>query len=108
MNDFWAAVKESGLTPEIREALLKRYRTRGQKALEAVESGKIVKYNDFFVVAGRNEDYIVEDDFCTCKDFTYRGRCCQHILAVRIATLTGQYTSKDAWYLDTLGQNRWT
>ncbi|MBP2145584.1 putative nucleic acid-binding Zn finger protein [Methanofollis sp. W23] len=106
MNEFWAGVQEAGLTPETREALRKRYRMRGQKAIEAVESGRVKKYHDFFVVQGRSEEYIVEDDFCTCKDFTYRGRCCWHILAARIAALTGRYTPVNAWYLDIMGRNR--
>jgi len=49
---------------------------------------------------GHSDEYIVEDDFCTCSDFLFRGRECWHILAVRIAERTGVYESYDLWYQD--------
>jgi predicted nucleic acid-binding Zn finger protein len=54
------------------------------------------------VVEGRTAAYIVEDDFCTCGDFLYRGRACWHLLAVRIARETGRYVAVDRWYQETL------
>jgi predicted nucleic acid-binding Zn finger protein len=44
----------------------------------------------------------VEDDFCTCGDFLYRGRACWHLLAVRIAQETGMFQSVGSWYQETL------
>jgi predicted nucleic acid-binding Zn finger protein len=51
-------------------------------------------------VEGRTAEYVVDDDFCTCGDFLYRGRTCWHLLAVRIAQETGTYRLIDTWYQD--------
>ncbi|MDD1694684.1 MAG: SWIM zinc finger family protein, partial [Methanoregula sp.] len=61
---------------------------------------KVKKYLDFFVVEGKTSRYIVEEEFCTCSDFMYRGRTCWHLLAVRIAQATGTCQSVDSWYQD--------
>jgi predicted nucleic acid-binding Zn finger protein len=72
----------------------------GTSALDAIDAGRVKKYLDFFVVEGRTAAYIVEDDFCTCGDFLYRGRTCWHLLAVRIALVTGRVVTVDGWYVD--------
>jgi predicted nucleic acid-binding Zn finger protein len=101
MSDLWqriAAKKvlDASLRLEIEETL----GTRGKKALTAIDSGKIKKYLDFFVVEGRTDEYVVDDDFCTCRDFLYRSRTCWHLMAVRIAKETGTFLRIDAWYQD--------
>ena len=101
MSDLWQRLAEkkvldASLRLEIEEAL----GTRGKKALAALDSGKIKKYLDFFVVEGRTAEYVVDDDFCTCGDFLYRGRTCWHLLAVRIAQETGTFRRIDTWYQD--------
>ena len=103
MSDLWQRLAEkkvldASLRLEIEETL----GTRGEKALAALDSGKIKKYLDFFVVEGRTAEYVVEADFCTCGDFLYRGRTCWHLLAVRIAQETGTFRLIDTWY-----QDRW-
>lgn len=101
MSDLWQRLAEhKALDTEIRSEIETAFGTRGKKALAAIDDGKIRKYLDFFVVEGRTARYIVEEDFCTCSDFMYRGRTCWHLLAVRIARETGAYVSVDSWYQD--------
>ncbi len=102
MIDLWQRLAEkkildSSLRLEIEEVL----GTRGKKALVALDAGKIKKYLDFFVVEGRTAEYVVDEDFCTCSDFLYRGRTCWHLLAVRIAQETGTIRHINSWYQDT-------
>ena len=87
---------DAGLRAEIENI----FGPRGKKALVALDSGKVKKYNDFFVVEGRTGDYVVDEDFCTCGDFMYRNRTCWHLVAVRIAMATGICQQVDAWYTD--------
>ena len=88
------------LTPELRAEIIRRYGERGRKALQAIDEKRIRKYRDFFVVAGKSDDYIVDEDFCTCRDFSYRKGRCWHELAVRIAAATGSFEEIDSWYQD--------
>lgn len=90
------------LDPVLRQEIEQEFGPRGKKALSILDSKKIKKYRDFFVVQGRSDPYIVDEDFCTCGDFLYRGRPCSHILAVRIAEVTGVYETVDSWYQDEL------
>jgi predicted nucleic acid-binding Zn finger protein len=92
------------LTEELEQRIAREYGTRGQNALKLVKAGRVKKYRDFFVVEGRTGKYVVEGDFCTCRDYLYRlsrnGGLCYHSLAVRIADATGQYERVDEWYSD--------
>jgi predicted nucleic acid-binding Zn finger protein len=92
------------LTEELEKRILREYGNRGLKAIEIVRAGKVRKYRDFFVVEGKGDLYVVEGDFCTCRDYLYRlsrnGGLCYHSLAVRIAEATGQYERVDEWYSD--------
>lgn len=98
--------RREGLTPDVEKRLVEEYGSRGKKAIDAVRSGKVKKYRDFFVVRGFSGEYIVEDDFCTCNDYLYRlsvkGGICYHSIAVRLAKTTGVYEEVDRWYLDSL------
>jgi predicted nucleic acid-binding Zn finger protein len=97
-------IQKEGLTPAMEKRLSADFGVRGKKAVEAVRSGKVKKYRDFFVVKGSSGEYIVEDDFCTCNDYLYRlsvkGGVCYHSIAVRIARATGEYEEIDRWYSD--------
>ena len=92
-------------------AIIQEYGTRGKNAVELVLAGKVKKYRDFFVVQGRENQYVVEGDFCTCRDYLYRlarqDGVCYHSLAVKIASATGQYEEVDAWYSDTILQREY-
>jgi predicted nucleic acid-binding Zn finger protein len=101
MKDFWERLREKGcLTPEARRRIEEVFGERGRKALRAVEEGRVKRYLDFYVVVGKSDEYVVEEDFCTCSDFVYRSRHCWHILAVRIAEATGEYEKYPLWYQD--------
>lgn len=91
---------EQTLSPPLREEIIRIFGNRGKKALKAIDESRIKKYRDFFVVVGTSDEYIVEDEFCTCPDFSFRGGRCWHVLAVRIASLTGDYEEIDLWYQD--------
>jgi len=101
MSDLWLRLSEKKvLDAPLRLEIEETFGNRGKKALAALDGGRIKKYLDFFVVQGRTAEYIVEDDFCTCSDFMFRGRTCWHLLAVRIAQETNTFRSVDTWYLD--------
>lgn len=99
------------IQPEAESAIIREYGTRGKNAIELVRAGKVKKYRDFFVVQGRKNQYVVEGDFCTCRDYLYRlarqDGVCYHSLAVKIASATGQYEEVDAWYSDTILQREY-
>jgi predicted nucleic acid-binding Zn finger protein len=102
----WRAKLESRgeLTPSIVEAILREHGDRGQRAIDAVGEGRVKEYNDFTVVVGHTEEYIVEDDGCTCKDAAYNldpadpSQCCWHALAVDIAERIGAIDRHDMFY----------
>ncbi|MDD1696533.1 MAG: SWIM zinc finger family protein [Methanoregula sp.] len=101
MSDLWQLLKEKKvLDVPLRLAIEETFGNRGKKALAALDAGRVKKFLDFFVVQGRTAEYIVEDDFCTCSDFMYRGRTCWHLLAVRIAKETDTFQQIDSWYQD--------
>ncbi len=103
MSDLWQRLGEcKALNAALRGEIEKTFGNRGKKALAALDNGKIKKYLDFFVVAGRTSEYVVDEDFCTCGDFMFRNRTCWHLLAVRIAQETKLYERIDSWY-----QDRW-
>ena len=99
------------LTEEIEQQILREYGKRGSRAIELVRAGKVKRYRDFFVVEGKGDRYVVEGDFCTCRDYLYRlsrnGGLCYHSLAVRIAGATGQYERVDEWYSDRILQREY-
>jgi predicted nucleic acid-binding Zn finger protein len=94
------------LDEELRKEIVEAFGKKGTSALGAIDAGRVKKYLDFFVVEGKTASYIVEDDFCTCGDFLYRGRTCWHLLAVRIARETGGFVTVDAWYQDVVKENK--
>jgi len=101
MSDLWQLLAEKKvLDAPLRLEIEETFGTRGKKALTALDSGRIKKYLDFFVVQGRTAEYIVDEDFCTCSDFMFRGRTCWHLLAVRIAQETKTFRHIDSWYQD--------
>ena len=103
MSDLWDRLGEKkALDALLRCEIEETFGKRGIKALAALDAGKIKKYLDFFVVTGKTAEYVVDEDFCTCGDFMFRGRTCWHLLAVRIAQVTGKYERTATWY-----QDRW-
>jgi predicted nucleic acid-binding Zn finger protein len=107
MNDIWERLKKKPeLDEEIRGEIEQTFGRKGKSALDAIDAGRVKKFLDFFVVEGKTAAYIVEDDFCTCGDFLYRGRACWHLLAVRIARETGRYETVDRWYQEMLNEKK--
>lgn len=103
MIDIWELITaDTTLSSTTRASFIERFGDRGKKALGAVDEGRVKKYRDFFVVVGYQDEYVVDDHFCTCGDFLYRGGECTHILAVRTARITGRYERYDTWYYPSL------
>jgi len=101
MTDIWERLRTSQeLDEKTRGEIVEAFGKKGTSALGAIDAGRVKKYLDFFVVEGKTAAYIVEDDFCTCGDFLYRGRACWHLLAVRIAVVTGLFQQVNSWYSD--------
>jgi predicted nucleic acid-binding Zn finger protein len=98
---FQRLAERGALTPELLQEIIRIYGERGRKAVQAVEEKRIKKYRDFFVVTGTSDEYIVDEDFCTCRDFIFRKGRCWHELAVRIAEAIGSFEEIDLWYQDT-------
>lgn len=104
MNDLPERIaKAAGLPEELREEIRNKYGNRGERALAALDEGRIMRYLDFTVVRSGSNEYVVEDEICTCGDFLFRGRECWHILAVRLANAAGRVVEESSWY-----QDRWT
>ncbi len=105
MTDIWQRLRERhDLDAELQKEIADMFGRKGISALDAISTGRVKKYLDFFVVEGRTAAYIVEDDFCTCGDFLYRGRACWHLLAVRIAQETGRFVPVERWYQETMSE----
>ena len=101
MTDIWERLRNNHeLDEKIRGEIVEAFGKKGTSALGAIDAGRVKKYLDFFVVEGKTAAYIVEDDFCTCGDFLYRGRACWHLLAVQIAVVTGLFQQVNSWYSD--------
>jgi predicted nucleic acid-binding Zn finger protein len=106
--DEWTdQLRETGeLTPEIVDRIVTLHGNRGQQAIEAVAEQRIKSYRDFTVVVGHADEYIVEDDGCTCKDSEYNldaadpDQLCWHAIAVRIAKAIDETDDHDMWYSD--------
>ncbi len=82
--------------------LIDTFGKRGDKAFFYVKERRVKRYRDFFVVVGR-EEYVVDEDFCMCRDFQFnlKGRePCAHIIAVEVARNLGMYDEVDAYYID--------
>ena len=98
---LWEKLREAReLTPDLRDGIIRLFGERGRTALVAVEEGQVKKYLDFFVVVGRSDEYVVEEEFCTCRAQVYRGFC-WHVIAAKIAEITKKIEEIDEWYLDT-------
>jgi predicted nucleic acid-binding Zn finger protein len=108
IKDVREALRQGKLNYELYKALLLNYGKRGEKAFFYVKESRVKKYKDFFVVIGE-EEYIVEENFCTCKDFQINLKSkkpCAHILTVKIAKATGIYDRLEAYYVNNLSKKR--
>lgn len=98
--------EEGTLTGEITEQILLKHGSRGRKAIEAVGEARVKKYNDFIVVVGYGDEYIIENGECDCKDVRYNldqedpSQRCWHALAYEIAKRSGAFDEHDLWYAE--------
>jgi predicted nucleic acid-binding Zn finger protein len=92
------------LSPAIVEEILTQHGDRGRKAIDAVGEHRVKRYNDFTIVVGWHDEYIVEDDHCDCPDTQYNleaedpNQLCWHVLASIIAEALGEVDEYDDWY----------
>jgi predicted nucleic acid-binding Zn finger protein len=102
VDDWRDALEDTGeLTAPIVERLLAEHGDRGQRAIEAASEGRVKQYNDFTVVVGHEDEYIVEDGSCNCEDAQYNlgpEEFCWHALAVDIAERVGEVDHHDMFY----------
>jgi predicted nucleic acid-binding Zn finger protein len=106
--DEWSTDLDAAgeLTPAIVDRIVSTHGDRGQQAIEAVAEKRVKVYRDFTVVVGHDDEYIVEDDGCTCKDSEYNldaadpDQLCWHAIAVRIADAIDETDDHDMWYSD--------
>ena len=99
--DWRVRLAEAGeLTPPIIDA----HASRGVRAIEAVSERRVKEYRDFTVVVGHEDEYIVENGGCNCKDSEYNldaedpTQRCWHSLAVDIAERVDAVDHHDMWY----------
>jgi len=53
-----------------------------------VNPGEIERW----IVVGKTKDYLVSDDFCSCKDFMLHiGKACKHIAEMKKARSSGNH-----------------
>mgnify|MGYP006298241569 CR=1 FL=1 len=106
VDDWREALSDAGrLSPPIVQAIVDAHSDRGVKAIEAVSERRVKRYRDFDVVVGYDDEYVVEDRGCTCKDSIYNldpdeGERCWHVLAVDIADALDELDYHDMWYSD--------
>jgi predicted nucleic acid-binding Zn finger protein len=92
------------LTPAVVDAIVSTHGSRGRRAIEAVSEGRVKQYRDFTVVVGYDDEYVVEDGGCTCKDAEYNlspddpDQRCWHAIAVDVAEALGEVDHHDMWY----------
>jgi predicted nucleic acid-binding Zn finger protein len=101
--DDWrdALAAEGELTAPITERLLADHGDRGQRAIEAASEGRVKQYNDFTVVVGHEDEYIIEDGGCTCRDSQYNlgpDESCWHAIAVDVAERVDEVDHHDMFY----------
>ncbi|MFB6310625.1 MAG: hypothetical protein ABEH64_05510 [Salinirussus sp.] len=104
--DEWErALQAAGsLEPEIVERITAVHGDRGARAVAAVGEDRVKGYNDFTVVVGHEDEYVVENDGCTCKDAEFNleaedpEQLCWHAIAVRIARAIDAIDEHDMWY----------
>lgn len=106
-TDWRSELEVAGeLTSAAVEGLLAAHGDRGRRAIDAVSEERVKRYRDFTVVVGHNDEYIVEDGRCTCKDAAFNldpedpEQRCWHALAVSIADRIDAIDYHDMWYSD--------
>ena len=107
VEEWRAALATAGeLEPEIVDRIVSIHGSRGVRAIEAVAERRVKAYNDFTIVVGHDDEYIIEDEGCTCKDTQYNldsedpEQLCWHTLAVKIARAIDAVDHHDMFYAE--------
>ncbi|MFB6202776.1 MAG: hypothetical protein ABEI98_12315 [Halorhabdus sp.] len=107
VEEWQAALAETGeLTSDIVDHITTVHGSRGVRAIEAVSEGRVKEYDDFTVVVGHSDEYVIEGEGCTCEDATYNldsddpTALCWHVLAVKIAREIDAVDHHDMYYSD--------
>jgi predicted nucleic acid-binding Zn finger protein len=105
VDDWQAALADAGsLSPDLVEHIISVHGSRGRRAIEAAGEGRVKGYNDFTIVVGHEDEYIVEDGGCTCEDAQYNldaedpEQLCWHAIAAAIAERVNAVDEHDMWY----------
>lgn len=94
------------LTAPIVDTLIDHHGDRAKRAITAVTESRIKQYKDFTIVVGHHEEYIIENNSCTCDDVQYNldhddpTDRCWHSIAAEIATILDTADHHDIWYTD--------
>ncbi|MGC8817021.1 MAG: hypothetical protein ACP5PX_04350 [Candidatus Hadarchaeum sp.] len=88
----------AALTPEVENEIIDLYRNRGKRAIEAIKGGRVIKRGQRWFVKGKNDEYEVVKNFCTCSDYVMNiatGKAdvdmCYHALAKNICQVLNSY-----------------
>ena len=112
-------ITEDNVDEKVRE-LARKYPNLFEESYYTVRMKRVKKYlfqpsgRTLWIVVGRHKDYLIlsNANFCTCDDFFFRvldheKPMCYHILAVKIAEMTGKYEvieETDSWYRKLLSE----
>jgi len=104
-DEIAGLLKTQGVTRECQQKLVQVFGKRGERAIKTVLSRRVKKYvlqpskRVRWIIVGREEEYLVIPSvrYCSCKDFffyvmTGEAYACYHLLAQRIAELTGLFS----------------
>lgn len=107
VDEWQAALAEAGeLTADVVDRLTTVHGSRGVRAIEAVAEDRVKEYEDFTVVVGHSDEYVIEGEGCTCEDAAYNldpddpTDLCWHVLAVKIAREIDAVDHHDMYYSD--------
>ena len=106
-EDWRAALADADeIEAPVAERIIATHGSRGAQAIEAVAEGRVKQYRDFTVVVGHEDEYVVENRACTCKDSSYNldpedpEQLCWHVIAAVVAEAVGEVDHHDMWYSD--------
>lgn len=86
------------LSPEVEREIIELYQKRGKRAIEAIKERRVIKRGQRWFVRGKNDEYEVVKNFCTCSDYVMNistGKAdvdmCYHALAKNICQVLNSY-----------------
>lgn len=110
MNPFDAwrhdLMLEEELTADIIDRIRGVHGDRADRALKGLAEDRVKQYNDFTVVVGHRDEYIIEAQSCTCEDYQYNldpedpTDQCWHVIAAEIADILDEADTYNMWYAD--------